>query len=174
MKKMLTLLLALVMLVSVIPGASAAGAQPQDGANTIRRNPNRYYNVTEYSDFYGPVYFEVTPEDAASNLNYKNAIANAMKAVTKYAIETYVPERISNAIITAAANSMIDAFTTYVYNENYPYARTGHYTVSAKIKTKYQVDSLDPSHKVKVDQWVVYNVYHQESKSTSTHTAHLK
>lgn len=39
-KKMLTLLLALVMMVSVIPGASAAGTQPQDDSSTIFRDPN--------------------------------------------------------------------------------------------------------------------------------------
>ncbi len=173
-KKLLTLLLALAMMVSVVPGASAAGTLPQDDISTIRRNPNRYYNVTEYSDYYGPVDFVVEPDDAASNLKFKNAIAGAMKTVTKYAVKTYVPEVISSTIITAAANEIIDAFTTFVYYENYPYARAGHYTVSAKIKTKYRVDSLDPSHKVKVDQWVVYDVYHQESGSTSTHTSHLK
>lgn len=75
---MLTTLLALAMMVSVIPGASAAVTQPQDDTSTIFRNPNRYYYVTEYTDYFKTTTITITEQDVATNQHLQNAISAGM------------------------------------------------------------------------------------------------
>ena len=144
-KKMLTLLLALVMMVSVIPGASAAGTQPQDDSSTIFRSPNRYYYVTEYTDYFKTTTITITEQYAATNQHLQNAISAAMGVFASGA----------NPITGVAVNFAMNELISFACNGN-PTARVGDYIVKTRYKIKYKVDSLDPSNKVATDTWVQF------------------
>lgn len=145
MKKMLTMLLALVMMVSVIPGASAAGTQPQNDSSTIFRDPNRYYYVTEYTDYFKTTTITITEQDAATNQRLQNAASAAMGVFASG----------TNPIVGFAIGFAINEFVSFVYNGS-PTARVGDYIVKTRYKTKYKVDYLDPSNKVATDTWVQF------------------
>lgn len=177
-KKMLTLLLALVMMVSVIPGASAAGTQPQDDSSTIFRDPNRYYYVTEYTDHFQSGIFIITPEEAEVKDWVKGKIAEGMGNI------------ISGDLLGLSENSQdfrnilgscVENFFAYVYSKE-PYARHGIYFVSLRYKIKYKVDYLDPTNKVPVDKWLVSDIVLKRENQNGipytvdeySHTVHLK
>ncbi len=162
-KKMLTTLLALVMMVSVIPGASAAGAQPQDDSSTIFRDPNRYYYTTEYSDIIRTNTFIITPEEALLKDAIKGALSKAMASF----LTMEIPDP------TGCTTEAVEALFNYIYSKE-PFARAGTYTVSTRFKTKYKVDYLNPSHKVKVDEWIVYGIYLLEYDDDYTYTIRMK
>lgn len=142
---MLTTLLALAMMVSVIPGASAAVTQPQDDTSTIFRNPNRYYYVTEYTDYFKTTTITITEQDVATNQHLQNAISAGM------GIFASGVNPIAGFAIGLATNELI----SFACNGN-PTARVGDYIVKTRYKTKYKVDSLDPSKKVATDTWVEF------------------
>lgn len=153
MKKMLTMLLALVMLVSVIPGASAAA--PDNTGNSVYSN--RYYYKTVTYDRFLSGSHKISQEDIDS---FDKALSVAQFIVSKAGIAGDVLNLTYNIGMA-------------IYDMNVPGTMETYRTVKEKIK----VDDLTKEEQVVETWWTVEFILYNtngDKHNEQTHTIRIK